>query len=271
MRRAKNGNGAKTTSRNGSSPNGDATDADDLVRMTLVEHLTELRRRIIICIVAVTLGTLAGFFLYNAVIHFIAHPYQQFARLHPNKVVGGGQLVVTGPLEGFSTRLKVSAYLGIFFASPVLFWELWRFITPGLHKRERRYAISFVVASILLFSTGVTVSIVVWPKALNFLIGIGGNNIASLYGPSKYVSLYVAAAAIFGVVFLFPAVLVALQVVGVLSSAKLRKYRRYSIVGIAFLATFATPSNDPYSFIAMAIPLYVFYELSIIVGRILKK
>ena len=239
--------------------------------MTLVEHLTELRRRLIICIVAVVIGTLIGFFLYNAVITFIAHPYHDFARRHPSRVLGGGQLVVTAPLEGFSTRLKVAAYLGIFFASPILLWEMWRFITPGLHKHERRYAIGFVASSILLFSVGVTVAIWVWPKALDFLISIGGNDIATLFSPSKYVGLYVAAAAIFGVVFLFPVVLVFLEIVGVVPSRRLRKVRRPAIVGIAFLAAVATPSNDPYSFMAMAIPLYVFYELSIVVGRILKK
>ncbi|MDQ6615153.1 MAG: twin-arginine translocase subunit TatC [Actinomycetota bacterium] len=240
--------------------------------MTLLEHLAELRKRLIICIVAVVIGTLIGFFLYNAVIAFIAHPYHQFALKHPNKVIGpGGPLVVNGPLEGFSTRLKVAAYLGIFFSSPILLWELWRFITPGLHKHERKYAISFVLSALALFSLGVTVSVLVWPKALDFLIRVGGNNIAALYGPAKYVSLYVAAAAIFGVVFLFPVVLVFLEVVGLVTSTKLRKVRRPAIIGIAVLATIATPSNDPYSFVAMAIPLYVFYEVAIIIGRILKK
>jgi sec-independent protein translocase protein TatC len=239
--------------------------------MTLVEHLTELRKRIIICIIALVIGTLFGFFLYNSVIHFIAHPYQDFARKHPKQVGLQGQFVVTGPLEGFSTRLKVAAYLGVFFSSPILLWELWRFITPGLHKHERRYAISFVASALALFSLGVTVSVLVWPKALDFLIRIGGNNVAALYGPSKYVSLYVAAAAIFGVVFLFPVVLVFLQVVGVVSSRKLRKVRRPAIVGIAFLACVVTPSSDPYSFIAMAVPLYIFYESAIVIGRILKK
>ncbi|MGH9127319.1 MAG: twin-arginine translocase subunit TatC [Acidimicrobiales bacterium] len=239
--------------------------------MTLVEHLTELRRRIIICIVAIVAGTLIGFFLYNGVIGFISQPYRVFAHAHPKMVLGGGQLVITSPLEGFTTRLKVAAYLGIFFASPIWLWEVWRFITPGLHKHERKYALSFVASSIVLFSAGVTVSILVWPKALDWLISVSGNNIAALFSPSKYISLYVAAAAIFGVVFLFPAVLVFLEVIGLVPSKTLRRIRRPAIVGIAFLAAVATPSNDPYSFMAMAVPLYVFYECAIIVGRILKK
>ncbi len=260
---------AKKESHNGSVPPGE--EGDTLARMTLVEHLGELRKRLIICIVAVVVGTLIGFFLYNAVIGFISHPYLDFAHRHPSQVVGGGKLVVSGPLEGFSTRLKVAAYLGIFFASPILLWELWRFITPGLHKHERRYAVSFVGSAMLLFSLGVGVSVLVWPKALDFLIRIGGNNIAALYGPSKYVSLYIAAAVIFGIVFLFPVVLVFLEVVGIVTSKKLRKIRRPAIVGIALLATVATPSSDPYSFVAMAVPLYIFYEVAIVIGRILKK
>jgi sec-independent protein translocase protein TatC len=256
---------------NGSVPSESVRADDDLARMTLTEHLTELRRRLIICVIAVTLGTLVAFFLYNNVIHFIDQPYRSFASRHPDKVVAGGKLVVTGPLEGFSTRLRVSAYLGLFFASPVVLWELWRFITPGLHKNEKRYAIPFVLSAVLLFSLGVTTAILVWPKALDFLINVGGKDIGTLFGPQKYVNLYVAACAIFGVVFLFPIVLVFLELAGVLPSRKLRKWRRPAIVVIAIVAAVGTPSNDPYSFVAMAVPLYVFYEISIIVGRILKK
>jgi sec-independent protein translocase protein TatC len=239
--------------------------------MTLTEHLTELRRRLIICVVAITIGTTVAFFLYNSVIHFIDHPYRAFAASHPDKVVAGGRLVISGPLEGFSTRLRVSAYLGLFFASPVVLWELWRFITPGLHKNEKRYAIPFVLSAVVLFSLGVTTAILVWPKALDFLIGISGKDIATLFGPQKYVNLYVAACAIFGVVFLFPIVLVFLEIAGVVPSRKWRKWRRPAIVVIAIVAAVATPSNDPYSFTAMAVPLYVFYELSIVIGRILHK
>jgi sec-independent protein translocase protein TatC len=238
--------------------------------MTLVEHLTELRRRIIICIVAVVVGTIVGFFLWTPVLSFISHPYREFALHHPGKVVTD-KLVVSSPLEAFGTRLKVASYLGIFFSSPILLWELWRFITPGLHKHERRYAVAFVASSIVLFSLGVVVSILIWPKALDWLINIGGNDVAALFSPSKYINLYIAAAAIFGVVFLFPVVLVFLEVVGLVPSRKLRDIRRPAIVGIAFLAAVATPSNDPYSFMAMAVPLYLFYEGAILVGRILKK
>jgi sec-independent protein translocase protein TatC len=142
--------------------------------MTLTEHLTELRKRLIVSLVVVTLATIVAFFFYNQVIHFISRPYRDFTLKHPSKNITGGSLVVTGPLEGFSTRLKVSAYIGLFLASPVLLWELWRFITPGLHKNEKRYAIPFIASAVVLFSLGVTTSILVFPKALDFLFNVGG-------------------------------------------------------------------------------------------------
>jgi sec-independent protein translocase protein TatC len=238
--------------------------------MSLMEHLAELRTRLIVSMVVVTVATIVAFFFYNQVIHFIDRPYRQYALKHPNKSISP-DLVVTGPLEGFSTRLKVSAYLGLFLASPVLLWELWRFITPGLHKNEKRYAIPFIASAVVLFGLGVTTSILVFPKALDFLISVSGNDVAPLFGPQKYVNLYVAAAAIFGTVFLFPIVLVFLMISGAVPTRKWRKWRRPAIVIMVVVAAIVTPSNDPYSFLAMAIPMLIFYELAIIIGRILKK
>jgi sec-independent protein translocase protein TatC len=238
--------------------------------MSLMEHLAELRNRLIVSMVVVTVTTIVAFFFYNQVIHFIDRPYRQYAAKHPGKSLTG-RLVVTGPLEGFATRLKVSGYLGLFLASPVLLWELWRFITPGLHKNEKRYAIPFIVSAVALFSLGVTTSILVFPKALDFLISVSGTDVAPLFGPQKYVNLYVAAAAIFGAVFLFPIVLVFLMISGAVPTRKWRKWRRPAIVVMVVVAAVVTPSNDPYSFLAMAVPMLIFYELAIIVGRILKK
>jgi sec-independent protein translocase protein TatC len=259
----------KKTSPNGNAPGGDRD--DELARMTLTEHLTELRSRLIISVVAVAIGTLVAFFLYNQVLNFVTHPYRDFLAHHHAKDITRGNLIITGPLEGFSTRLKVSAYIGLFFASPIVLWEVWRFITPGLHRNEKRYAIPFIISSLALFCVGVFVAILVFPKALDFLISVSGQHVTPLFGPQKYVNLYVAACAIFGVVFMFPIVVVFLEISGAVPSLKWRRWRRPAIVVIALIAAIGTPSNDPYSFVAMAVPLYVFYELAIIVGRILKK
>jgi sec-independent protein translocase protein TatC len=239
--------------------------------MSLTDHLTELRRRVIVSVAFVALGTLVAFFLYNLVLGFITQPYQQFLAHHPHQDISLGKLVTTGPLEGFSTRLKVSGYLGLFLSSPVVLWEIWRFITPGLHKNEKRYAISFVTGTIVLFAIGVTVSILVFPKALDFLISVSGRDITPLFSPQRYVNLYVAMAGIFGLVFCFPVLQITLEVSGAVPTKKWRHWRRPAIVVIVAVAAVATPSNDPYSFVAMAVPLLVFYELSILIGRVLKR
>jgi sec-independent protein translocase protein TatC len=244
---------------------------DGLVRMSLADHLGELRRRLIIALCAVAVGAIAGFFLYNWVLSFLLHPYCQAAEHAKATLASGCNLLITDPLEGFATRLKVSAFLGLFFASPIVLWELWRFVTPGLHPHEKKYAIPFIAASIILFCMGAALAILTFHEVLSFLIAVSGNHVQTFYSPSKYINLYALMIAAFGIAFEFPVLLVFLELAGVLPTAKLRKWRRAAIVIIFVFAAVITPSSDPYSFFGMAIPMVVFYELAIIVGRILKK
>lgn len=116
--------------------------------MTLWEHLTELRNRILVCVIAVVVTSIAAWFLYGPAIDFMRQPYCTFARLHKNYTFDGGcKLYFTGPVEGFTTRLKVSVYIGVAIAAPVWLFELWMFITPGLKKNEKRYILPFVTAA----------------------------------------------------------------------------------------------------------------------------
>lgn len=239
--------------------------------MTLFEHLAELRNRVIISIVAIVAGMVVVWFFYNPLLHFMIHPYQQYLAHHPNKNISKAQLITNGPIEGFTTRLKVCGYGGVVLGAPVILWELWRFITPGLHKNEKRYVIPFVTAAIALFSLGVLTAVVVFPKALNWLINVSGDGIVPLFTFSKYSTIYLAMCVVFGAVFMYPLVLVFLMLVGVVPSRRWRKWRRPAIVVIALVAAVITPSSDPFSFLAMSVPMYVFYELSIVVGRLLKK
>jgi sec-independent protein translocase protein TatC len=231
--------------------------------MSLVEHLAELRRRLIISAVALLLGGIVAFLLYNRILEFLITPYKE--------VTGKTRLVITDPLEGFATRLKISAYGGGFLASPVVLWQLWRFITPGLHKKEKRYAIPFIVASIVLFLVGVGVAFLTFEPALRFLVAVGGDDLETFFTPSKYLSLITLMIIAFGIAFEFPILLVFLQLAGVVPSQRLRKWRRPAIVIIVAVAALITPSQDPYSLFAMAGPMYLFYEGAIVVGRLLKK
>ncbi|MGC8627523.1 MAG: twin-arginine translocase subunit TatC [Acidimicrobiales bacterium] len=238
-------------------------------RMTLFEHLAELRRRVFICAAAVVVTSIAGYFLYNPVLHFMLGPYRSFYAHHKGMLTR--DLIITSPTEGFTTRLKVSMYIGIALAAPVWLWELWRFITPGLKSNERRYAVPFVLSALALFAMGVTVAVLVWPKALDWLIGASGSNITPVFTPAGYVHIYVLVCLVFGIVFLYPIVVVFLMLARIVPSAKWRKWRRPAIVVLFGVAAVVTPSNDPFTFLGMAIPMVIFYELSIIVGRLLKR
>ncbi|MDQ1404210.1 MAG: sec-independent protein translocase protein TatC [Actinomycetota bacterium] len=237
-------------------------------RMTLVEHLTELRRRIIIATIALAVGTVIAFAFYNHILGFLIHPYCVIRHLRPGQPC---TLIVTDPLEGFAARLKVSAYSGLVLASPVVLWQVWRFITPGLNPKEKKYAVPFIASSIVLFLMGAVVGLLTFPKALQFLGSIGGQNTEVFYRPAPYLGLVVLVLVAFGLSFEFPILLVFLELAGVVSSARLRKWRRPAIVIIVVAAAVITPSQDPISLFAMAIPMYVFYEVSILIGRILKK
>jgi sec-independent protein translocase protein TatC len=239
--------------------------------MTLFEHLAELRNRLIVAIIAVAVGATISWFFYNSTIRFMLEPYHTFLVHHKSQDISKGNLVTSGPLEGFTTRLKVCAYGGIAIASPVIFWELWRFITPALHKNEKRYVVPFVASAVALFAGGVTTAVLVFPKALNWLIDVSGTGVVPLFSPSRYFTLYVTMCLVFGLVFMYPLVLVFLEIAGVVPSAKWRSWRRPAIVVLSVVAAVITPSSDPFSFLAMAVPMIVFYEVAIIVGRLLKK
>jgi len=244
---------------------------EDRGTMTLFEHLAELRTRLLISIAAVVVGSTVAWFFYPEAVRFMSHPYREFVAHHPSKNITKGSLVTRGPLEGFTTRLKVTVYGGIALACPVVFWELWRFITPGLHKNEKRYVIPFVASAVVLFAGGIATAILIFPKALTWLIDVSGPGIVPQFSPSQYFSLYVAMCLIFGAVFMYPLVLVFLELVGAVPSKTWRRWRRPAIVIICLVAAVITPSSDPFSFLAMSIPMLVLYEVAILVGRLLKK
>ncbi len=253
------------------APVGDPKLDQELATMTLFEHLAELRNRLIVAFIAVAVMTIISWFFYGSAIHFMREPYCNFIHHHQHKSLSGCNLVTNGPLEGFTTRLKISAYAGLALSTPVLFWELWRFITPGLKDSEKRYAVPFVSSAVVLFAAGVTTSVLVFPKALTWLIDVSGPGVVPLFSPSKYFTLYVTLAVVFGAVFMYPIVLVALELTGVVPSAKWRRWRRPAIVIICGVAALITPSSDPFSFLAMAVPMLLFYEISIMVGRVMHK
>ncbi|HEY2812199.1 MAG TPA: twin-arginine translocase subunit TatC [Acidimicrobiales bacterium] len=232
--------------------------------MTLIEHLVELRHRIIVCAITVGVGAIAGWFLYPYVLDVLLHPYHDIA----SRSIAGGNLIATSPVEGFAVRIKITMYVAVAIAMPVILWQIWRFVSPGLYKHERHYALPFVTAAITLFIMGASLAYWTLPKALDWLSAVGGNNITQAYTADKYFQLIAYMMLAFGICFEFPIVLVFLQIAGIVSNEWLRKYRRHAIVLIFIVVAVATPSNDPISLFALSVPLCIFYEGAILVGRI---
>jgi sec-independent protein translocase protein TatC len=243
--------------------------------MTVVEHLTELRRRLVFAILAVVLGMIGGWFLYPHVFHAALNPFCDFMRDHPGVALDPKdpcKVVFLSITEPFITKIKVVGFLGLVLALPVVLFQLWRFITPGLTERERRYAIPFVIASLVLFALGGLMAYITLPKGLNFLLGFAGtSDIKFVMSTGKYLGFVMLILLAFGAAFEFPLILISLTLVGVLSSRKLRDWRRYALVLIAVIAAVITPSQDWFTMTALMVPLLIFYELSILVARILKK
>ena len=236
-------------------------------RMSLMEHLIELRSRLIKCAIAIAIGSALGWVLYNPVLSFLREPLESLSK-DPNV---SEKLRVLGPLDGFMLRIKMSAYIGIAVCMPYLLWQVWRFISPGLYQNERRYATAFVFSASFLFLFGAWVAYFTLPPALSFLTTVGGDNISYEFTPENYLMLIVYMMLAFGVGFEFPIVLVALQMVGVLKPQQLRDFRRFGIVIIFVIAAVITPSADPISLFALAIPMMIFYELSILIGLLLAR
>lgn len=237
--------------------------------MSVVDHLRELRDRLVWSLIAIAVGAVICFIFFEPIIDLMVEPYRDAttSRAFPN----GKGLIFTQPLEAFATRIKVAAYGGFVVASPVVFFHLWRFITPGLNPKEKKYAVPFVVASVILFVGGSGVAILTFPKALNFLLNVGGGDLDPLLSAGSYISLVFLMILAFGVSFEFPILIMFLLLARILTTAQLRKYRKYTFLGLVVFCGVITPSQDPISLFAMAVPMYLLFETAIVIGRILKR
>jgi sec-independent protein translocase protein TatC len=235
----------------------------DAGRMTIWEHIAELRSRLIKCAIAVAVGMAFGFWVYPYLTTLLLVPY---CDLNPDC-----SLFVTDPLEGFAIRLKLAAYVGFAVAMPVLLWQIWRFVTPGLYPHEKRYAVPFLISAITLFLFGAAIAFYTLNPALEFLISIAGIDVQPLYSPDSYFTLIAYMMLAFGLGFEFPVLLVALQIAGVLTPRKLLGWWRYATVLIVVFAAVATPSADPVSMMALALPMIAFYAMAIGIGFLIQK
>jgi len=248
-------------------------------QMSLMEHLAELRMRIIRSGLAVVFGSIIVIAFYDTVMGWLLDPYASLCRRKPPDYCGRSFDVDTGdvllfnpdPIEGLSTRLRIGFYGGIVVALPVLLWQIWKFVVPALHKNERRYAIGFVGSSVVLFITGGLIAFTTLERALEFLISWAGEDVDPLFQVQAYVRLVTLMVVAFGVGFTIPVMLVFLQLLGVLKPQQLLGAWRYAIVGTFVLAAAITPSGDPISLLALSVPMVVLYFVAILIGRIVQR
>jgi sec-independent protein translocase protein TatC len=239
-------------------------------RMTLVEHLTELRNRLIKMVLAVLAGAAIAFVLYPQIFDVLLRPYESVVTAD-RALDEQGRLLAVDPLEGFRVRLQVATYGGISLAMPVILWQLWRFVSPGLYSHEKRYAIPFVISASLLFVLGAGLAYYTLPRALEFLVTIGGPDLVAAYRPAEYFRFITYMMLAFGIGFEFPILLIFLQMAGIIRPATLKRVRRFAVVGIVVIVAVITPSGDPISLLMLSGPMWLFYELSILAGRFIEK
>jgi sec-independent protein translocase protein TatC len=247
--------------------------------MSLGQHLGELRRRLVVCVIAFTVATIVAVIAYEPILHLLIKPLctvdatsahqkvgQPGALFGPN---GSCNLFVTSPLDGLSLRVKIAVFGGLVLSSPVILFQIWRFITPGLQAKERKYAVPFVAAAFTLFLLGAATAYITLPHALGFLKSVGGPNLQAIYDPIPYLGLILLMMALFGLTFQFPVVLVSLELARIVTPAKLLHSWRWAVIGITVVSAVATPSSDPFSMLALALPLVFFYFASIGIGKLL--
>jgi sec-independent protein translocase protein TatC len=238
--------------------------------MPIMDHLRELRSRVIRCALAIAVGMMVLLATYNPVKDFLTKPYRDLCKERPDFKCDGS-LFSLGPLDGFSARMRICAYGGLVLALPVIMWQIWRFVVPALSKKERTYAVPFIASSTVLFATGCYLAYWTLDKALEFLISWSGTDVSQAYQVTKYVSLVVMMMLAFGIGFLSPVLLVFLQLAGVVRPRTLLSQWRFAIMGIFVAAAVITPSGDPISMLALAVPLSVLYLVAILVGWLLTR
>ncbi len=237
--------------------------------MSLIEHLTELRTRIVRSVLAVVVGAIVVWVFYDTVWNALLSPYcDAIANLDQQVGLGESEcsLVLREPLEGLSLFFTIVGYGGFVIAIPVVLWQAWQFVVPGLYSHEKKYGIRFVVSGATLFFFGGGLAFWSAPRALEFLLDVGGQDFLPLLSPGPYISFLVKMIVAFGLGFQFPIILILAQQIGIVTSSQLKAGRRYAIVGIVVLVAVLTPSGDPITLGVLSVPMYIFYEASIIFG-----
>jgi len=244
---------------------------------SLLERLGELRNRIFKALLALAVGSVVAWFFYPAVLAVLAHPLK--ALPGAGAVVGKGKLVFTAPQEAFFVRIKVVGLTGAALASPVILWQMWRFLIEGVPegagkgtaRRRTRYAVVLVAVSLVLFAAGTVAAFAFVAPALHIFLYLGGPHIVLVPRAAEYLSFLILIVVAFGLTFEYPLLLLGLVFAGVLTSETLRKRRRLAWFLLIVISAVVTPTVDPITPLALALPLALLYEATIFAARLFKR
>ncbi len=228
--------------------------ADSAAAMPLTDHLRELRSRLVKSGIAIAIGMVLGWIYYPQLFAWLSAPFMgavDQAREEGRSVT----LALTGVADPFVLQMQVAAVAGLVLSAPVWLYQLWRFITPGLHRNERRWALGFVAVATPLFFGGVALAYVVLPLGLEVLLGFTPDNVENIVSVDRYLSFFLRTILVFGIGFLIPLLLVLLNFAGVLSGRRLLSWWRWIVIGVIIFAAVATPTGDPINLLLLAGPM----------------
>lgn len=229
--------------------------------MPLMGHLAELRNRLIKAMIAVAAGSVVAFAFNTEILEFLIEPYRV---IDPD-----AQLAFFRPTEGFSLVMRISLWGGAILATPVVFYQLWRFVAPALTRREKRWIVPLIAILVVLFGAGLAVGYWSLSRALDFLFDFGGENLTPIIGADEYLRFAMRFLLAFAVSFCFPVFVFAAAAAGVVGSGGLRRGRRWTAVIILLVAALITPTGDPLTLLLLSVPMYLLYEITILAVRFL--
>lgn len=236
---------------------------------TLLERFGELRTRTFRSLIALAVASVAAWFLYPPILSLLAQPLRHLPGA--GTVVHRGSLVFTAPQEAFFVRIKIVAFTGAAAASPFILWQLWRFLTEGTARRSARYAVVLIAVSVALFGFGTVAAFLFVSPALRIFLYLGGPHIQLVPRAAEYLNFLLLLIVAFGLTFEYPLLLLALIFAGVISSGTLRRRRRLAWFLIIVVSAVVTPTVDPITPLALALPLALLYEATIATARIFKR
>jgi sec-independent protein translocase protein TatC len=235
--------------------------------MPLMDHLRELRNRLVRAVLAIAIGTIVAWIFYEPVLEFLTEPYNEIKPLLEEEGIQS-DIVITGIGGAFQFQLKISLVVGLLISSPVWIWQAWAFVLPAMHRHEKRWALLLTATGAPLFIGGAALAYLVLPKAIDVLIGFVPDGVDNLITGAEYFDFIVRMMLVFGVAAEIPLVVVLLNRLGIVSARQLANARPWTVIGIFVFAAVATPSTDPITMLFLAVPMTVLYLISEVIAKL---